>query len=66
MNTKFSGFICLMSCMVVLACKVKSDAPSAEAINAIDLKRGDIVMCGTEGKNFGDVVFEISCSKLVR
>ncbi len=37
-----------------LTCKTKSNAPSAEAINAIDMKRGEIVMCGSEGKNFGD------------
>jgi len=39
---------------------------SSEQIKAINLKRGEIVLCGPADKQFGTVQFEISCSKDVK
>jgi len=39
---------------------------SSQQIKAINLKRGEIVLCGPADKQFGTVQFEISCSKDVK
>ena len=39
---------------------------SSEEIKAINLKRGEIVLCGPADKQFGTVQFNISCSKDVK
>jgi tetratricopeptide (TPR) repeat protein len=48
------------------SCTEQNKTPAKEVINAINLKRGDIVLCGPPGKQFGDVAFEVSCSEKVR
>ncbi len=40
----------------------KYNPPSTEAIKAINLKRGQLVLCGPPGQQFGEVKFETSCS----
>ena len=52
--------------MINISCNRKSKAPSAETINAINLKRGDIVLCRPPDKQFGTVEFETSCSEKVK
>ena len=39
---------------------------SSEEIKAINLKRGEMVLCGPADKQFGTVQFDISCSKDVK
>jgi len=39
---------------------------SSEEIKAINLKRGEIVLCGPADKQFGTVQFDISCSREVK
>jgi len=51
---------------LLVSCKIKNKNISAEEINAINLKRGEIVLCGPPDKQFGSVVFDVACSKAVR
>jgi tetratricopeptide (TPR) repeat protein len=47
----------------LLSCNGKTSKPSNNAINEMNLKRGDIVFCGPSDKQFGHVEFEVSCSE---
>jgi len=49
--------------ILVPSCKTKSTGPSAETISAINLKRGELVLCGPPEKQFGTVDFLTSCSE---
>jgi hypothetical protein len=49
--------------LILLSCHRKNKVPSNEAINAINLKRGEVVLCGPPDKQFGTVEFETSCSE---
>ncbi len=48
------------------SCKTKDKNISSEEIKSINLKRGEIVLCGPADKQFGTVQFDISCSKEVK
>lgn len=48
--------------LLLAACKGRSTAPSQEAINEINLKRGNVVLCGPADEQFGTVQFITSCS----
>jgi tetratricopeptide (TPR) repeat protein len=65
MNKKllFPVFILLV---LLLCCKPKSTAPSAELIGDIQLKRGHVISCSPSGKQFGSAVFKITCGKEVQ
>ena len=52
--------------IVLASCSGKAKAPAKEEINAINLKRGDIVLCGSPDKQFGSVDFKTSCSEKVQ
>jgi hypothetical protein len=52
--------------LVFISCRETKKNPSIEMINAINLKKGDIVVCGPADKQFGEVGFETSCSKAVK
>ncbi|MDQ3016838.1 MAG: tetratricopeptide repeat protein [Bacteroidota bacterium] len=60
-QTKSLLFFLVLTAFGQSSCKVGSTAPSAEAINSINLKRGDVILCGNEDQTFGDVNFETSC-----
>jgi tetratricopeptide (TPR) repeat protein len=47
-------------------CRQSGNAPGQEAINAIKLKKGDIVLCGPADKQFGTVRFQNSCGEKVK
>ena len=49
--------------MIIASCKGKNNIPANESINAINLKRGEVVLCGPPDKQFGSVEFETSCSE---
>ena len=51
---------------ICLSCGKKNKIPSDEAINAINLKRGEIISCGPPSKQFGTVAFDMSCPEKVR
>jgi len=48
---------------LLVSCKIKSKDISAEDIKILNLKRGEVVLCGPPDKQFGSVAFAISCSK---
>jgi hypothetical protein len=54
------------SSLVLSSCQPKNKTPDNEAINSINLKRGEVVLCGPPDKQFGTVEFETSCSKEVK
>jgi hypothetical protein len=49
--------------LAVSACKGGRNAPGSAAINAMDLKRGKVVLCGPPGQELGTVAFTASCSE---
>ncbi len=57
------GLSFLVSCS---SCRQKSETPSADAINAINLKKGAIISCGPPDKQFGIVEFATSCTGKVK
>ena len=48
------------------SCKIKNKNASTEDINALKLKRGDLVLCSPADAKFGLVSFDVSCSEKVR
>ncbi len=48
------------------SCKMKEKNISSEEIRAINLKRGEMVVCGPADKQFGSVQFDISCPNAVK
>ncbi len=48
------------------SCSNKSNAPTKEDLDAINLKKGDIILCGDADQIFGDVNFETSCPDIVK
>jgi tetratricopeptide (TPR) repeat protein len=56
-------FFILLAC---ISCKTGNNDISAEDINSIGLKRGEIVLCGPADKQFGSVAFDISCAENVK
>ncbi|MFC0774854.1 tetratricopeptide repeat protein [Terrimonas alba] len=51
-----SGLVCLSSC------KGKNTTLTTQSISDLNLKRGDVVVCGPADKQFGTVEFTTSCS----
>jgi hypothetical protein len=49
--------------LTLTACNGKNKIPATESINAINLKRGEVVLCGPPDKQFGSVEFETSGSE---
>jgi len=52
--------------LTLASCNGKNKTPANEAINAIALKRGEVVVCGPSDKQFGTVEFETSCTGKVK
>jgi len=52
--------------LILASCNGENNIPADESINAINLKRGEVVSCGPPDKQFGSVAFEISCSEKVK
>jgi len=50
----------------MLSCRQGTNAPSRSEIDAINIKRGEIVLCGPANKQFGRVNFETSCTGKVK
>ena len=57
-------FFCLFL-MTLSGCN-GNNTPANETINAINLKRGEVILCGPPDKQFGTVEFETSCSEKVK
>ena len=52
--------------LILASCSEKNKIPANDAVNAINLKRGELVLCGPPDKQLGSVAFETSCSKKVQ
>ncbi len=52
--------------LVTLSCNEKKDNLSKQVIGELDLKRGEIISCGTADKEFGTAIFETSCSEKIK
>jgi hypothetical protein len=52
--------------LTFVSCREKKTAPTTETINTINLRRGEVVLCGPPDKQFGTVEFETSCSGKVK
>ena len=48
--------------LIIASCHGKNNDPATDSIVAINLKRGEVVLCGPPGEHFGSVEFETSCS----
>jgi hypothetical protein len=55
-----------LSLFTLLSCNRQNNAPSTKAINAINLKRGEIILCGSPNRKLGRVEFETSCTGKVK
>jgi hypothetical protein len=58
--------IYLFFLLILLSCREKNKAPANDTINAINLKRGEVISCGPPDKEFGLVGFETSCSEKIK
>ena len=56
----------LTACVVVAACNPTAKNPSAETIESINLKKGNLIWCGPEIANFGSVNFTVSADPQVK
>jgi tetratricopeptide (TPR) repeat protein len=56
----------LFSGWIFISCKERNTVPGTETINAINLKQGDVVLCGPPDKQFGTAEFENSCAGKVK
>jgi tetratricopeptide (TPR) repeat protein len=54
------------SLLLLLSCNNNHSTPAQQAIDAMNLKRGAVVLCSAPGKQFGTVEFENSCSQKVK
>ena len=52
--------------LAILSCTGKSDKQFESELKSIDLKRGDIALCGSSNGKFGTVEFSVSCADKVK
>ncbi|MFL5746800.1 MAG: hypothetical protein ACJ751_19135 [Niastella sp.] len=52
--------VALMAATLMFACREKPKNMLAKEINSIDLKTGNVVLCGPDDKGLGKVSFIIS------
>lgn len=57
------SFYCLL---ILISCQSRQRTVTLAAINLINLKQGEVVLCGPVDKQLGSVGFEISCSENVK
>jgi len=60
------GVPILILITVVVSCRQNNSGPSKELISQLDLKRGEIISCGSPNTEFGTVDFEITGSEKVK
>ncbi|HEX5153273.1 MAG TPA: tetratricopeptide repeat protein [Parafilimonas sp.] len=58
--------IFFISLLVIQSCKQKNSDPSKEMINQLQLKKGDVISCGTTAQQFGSLIFETSCNEAAK
>jgi len=57
---------CCLLMLILFACRGKNGTPGRAIITAINLRQGEIVLCGPADKELGSVEFETTCSQKVK
>ena len=60
---RVSLFFFSVAILTCSSCRDNSKAPSTETLNAINLKKGELVLCSPPDKQFVGIGFETSCSE---
>lgn len=61
---KSSSVLCYFLLLAVLiSCNCKNSGPSEDSISQINLKRGDVISCGSIDKQYGTVDFDLACDE---
>ncbi|MEO6723314.1 MAG: tetratricopeptide repeat protein [Ferruginibacter sp.] len=63
---KLHQVLFISSLFITASCHIKNSGPSQEVIDAIDLKRGNVIVCGAPDKQFGAVAFDMSGSEKIK
>ncbi|OON66972.1 hypothetical protein [Hymenobacter sp. CRA2] len=63
---KFAWWLGFGMCTLLTACERKSQTVSSATLTALDLKRGNISLCGPADKQFGSVAFEVTGSDKIK
>jgi hypothetical protein len=53
--------LCSFFLLTLSSCHEKNKTTAKDAINAVHLKKGEVVLCGPPDKQFGAAIFETSC-----
>jgi hypothetical protein len=61
-----SFFYYCAACALAIACQTSNKQPTPEAIEAINLKKGDAIFCGPADGSFGTVDFTVSASPAIK
>jgi hypothetical protein len=59
-------YLSIFSLSLLVSCVIKNKRISPEDINAINLKRGEIVQCSPSDERFGSVTFDLSGTQKVK
>ncbi len=56
-------FFSISTILLLVSCNGKNSGPTKEAIAEINLKRGEVISCGSPDQQFGSVDFEMTCNE---
>jgi hypothetical protein len=62
LNTLLQLFY-ILSMAALISCNGNNSIPSKELIKQIDLKRGNVISCGSTDKQLGSVDFDMTCNE---
>ena len=62
----YRRFFYILSAISIISCNNKNLTPSQELIKELDLKRGNIISCGSPDAQFGSVDFDMNCDEKVK
>ena len=66
---KIQVLLSITGCLFILmlsACRSKNNTASLNTVDSINLKKGEVVLCGPTDKQFGEAGFQTSCSNKVK
>lgn len=69
MESRVKSVLLTLLCLtffISVSCNWKHSLPTKEEVSAIQLKRGDIILCGAQSKQFGKVEFQTNCQGKVK
>jgi len=59
-------FLYILTVISIVSCKSKNSTPSQELVEQLNLKRGNIISCGSPDAQFGSVDFDMTCNENVK